>query len=450
MHIIFFLAVTVFALLLSTVHGGKAHAQACAVTPEVIIGLREPRQANYTAWDYVYGEKHMEQLNDAIQLPDRSVVAAGATWRKNRSREKRPLLFMLDRRDRMLWENRHEDLDETIEFKSLELLDEDAVKVFGTKGMRREDRTVWLGTYAISGEEKGRLLSEAEISDADHNLLYEDHTKPHDGEGYVLAARARDKARPGNEHGVIYRIDNAGKVLWKRSYKPGMTNRLYAVSAVTDENGMGYYIAAGSFDVDTQKRAGFVIAIDEKGRLAWAEQYPRGLYASLRAIAPVTDGDFVAVGDVDPQEGDYKQSGWIMRIETESGEVMWERYVSVDGMRVFGRGAIGYADGRIAAAMETRNLPGGDKPENAHLLTMSARGVIFRDDPFLEGRGVRVGSFKLNGKEQRFVAGSAFGSYKADDPEKTGNYETLDGWMIFAPALDPYIDPCIPRRRYNE
>ena len=155
MHIIFSLAVTVFALLLSTVHGGEAQAQACAVTPEVIIGLREPRQANYTAWDYVYGVKHMEQLNDAVQLPDRSIVAAGSTWRKNRSREKRPLLFMLNRRDRLLWENRHEDLKEVIEFRSLELLDEDTVRGFGVKGMRHGDSSLWLRTYAIRAKKKG-------------------------------------------------------------------------------------------------------------------------------------------------------------------------------------------------------------------------------------------------------------------------------------------------------
>ncbi len=423
-----------------------ALAQSCGITPEVIITLRDYYEGNYNVWDHVYGEKHMERFMDAIELPNNNIVAAGYTFPNGRPRETKPLLINITRRNHMVWENRHDGFSDNVTVNKLRARD-GGYLVFGNSS-GKQGSEIWLGYYS----EKGELEKQVVISDPDYSLFIEDVTDPAKGDGYVLAVRAADKKHRGREHGVIYLISKEGKVSWKRSYKPGINNRFNGIATVYDESGIPYYIAVGSFDVDSYRRSGFIVAVDEKGRLAWSEQYLRGLSASFRAVAPVTDGDFVVIGDVEPLESDYKQSAWVMRVETESGDAQWERFVAVRNYEVSGREVIGYKDGRIVAGLETVTISddGKDRPEMVRLLTLTPRGVIIQDEPYLEGKSVRMRELKLNNKQHRMIIGYARQSFKADNEDNPYNYRTDDGWIIFAPSLDPYRDPCIPRRRYNE
>lgn len=433
-------------LVLSTSGARPAHAQACGVTPEIIVTLRKYSQGNYSVWDYVYGVRKMERLTDALELPDRSIVAVGYTFPKGRERDVRPLMFRIDRRERMLWENRFENSRDRITPKAVRAIDDETFLVVGDIASPKEGNRIWAGFFGLDGEPKDTRI----VEDSEYDLFFEDMTESIEEDGFVLAVRARHKKFRAREHGVVYGLTKEAKYRWKRSYKPGLDNRLYGITTVRDEAGLPYYIAVGSLDMDAQRRAGFIMAIDRQGRMAWGEQYPRGLNANFREVAAVTDGDVVVIGDIVPQDGPYKQSAWIMRLESESGDPQWERYVAIEDMRVYGRKIFGYPDGRIVAAVDTDNEEGGELPELARVLSMSPRGVIFQDDPFLEGKSVRVNEMHSNSRGHRFLIGSAEESYKADDVDDVDNYKTDDGWMIFAPALDPYDDPCIPRRYYNQ
>jgi hypothetical protein len=434
-----------------------AHAQACAVTPEVIVTLRDSREGQYSLWDYVYGVQDMEQLADAVELPDRSILAAGTIFREGYPEEPRPLLFRIDRRDRLIWENRHEDSQDAVRIVKM-FLEEDSqsVMVIGNITLRGKDRTqkkaIWTGLYDIDG----KFISSSVLDDPDYDISVQDAARavPRAGsnkdDGFVLAVLAQDRVRPSQQHGIVYGLSAEAKKLWQRSYKPGLTNRIHGITAVRNEAGVPYYVAVGSFEIDVNRSAGFIMSIDREGRLAWAEQYPRGLHAVMREVTDVTDGDFVVIGDVVPQGEDYKRSAWIMRLEAEGGDMQWERYVAVPDMRVFGRSIRGRPDGRIIAALETRRPSGSEGPELARVLSISPRGVIFQDESFLEGAGVSIGEMRFSARGQPFLIGTARQSYKADDEDNVGNYKTDDGWMIYTPSLDPYIDPCIPRRYFNE
>lgn len=423
-------------------------AQSCGVTPEVIITLRDYSEGNYNVWDYVYGEKHMERFTDAIELSNNNLVVAGYTFPNGRPRDTRPLLVQVTRRNHVIWENRHEQLDSQIKLLRLRRQGEGFV-AFGEMDDEDKGNLVWIGYYS----EEGKLAKQVKISNPDYDLHFEEITDPAKGGGYVLAVRAIDKKYRGREHGVIYRVSPDGKLLWKRSYKPGISNRFHGITTVHDESGIPFYIAVGSFDVDAYRRSGFIVAVDEKGRLSWSEQYSRGLSATFRSVVPVTDGDFAVIGDVEPLEGDYNQSAWIMRVETESGDTQWQRFVAVRDYEVYGREVFGYKDGRIIAGLETiyeADDQDGNNPEMVRLLTLTPRGVIIEDEPYLEGTAVRLNELKLNEKQHRVLIGYAKQSFKADNEDNPYNFRTEDGWIIFAPSLDPYRDPCIPRRRYYE
>jgi hypothetical protein len=425
----------------------EVFSQACGITEEVIITLRDYREGNYSVWDFVYGEKHMERFMDAVEMPNNNIVAAGYTYPKSRSRSASPLLIEVTRRNQIIWANRHVDLEESVKLRKIRRREEGGFVAFG-EVLGKNGVSVWIGYYS----DDGKLEKKLAISDRKYDLKVEDITEPANGDGFVMSIKANDKTYQSREHGVIYRVSGKGGVIWKRSYKPGINNRFSGIATVYDEAGIPFYIAAGSFDIGPQRRAGFILAVDEKGRLAWSEQYLRGSYSGFRQVAPVTDGDFVVIGDVEPLEDDeYKHSAWIMRVETESGDTQWERFVAVNGYKVYGRNVMGYKDGRIIAGLETLNSEGGaDSPEMVRLLTLTSRGVIVQDDPYLEGSSVRIRALKLNDKQHRMVVGYAYNSFKADNEDNPYNYHTEDGWIILAPSLDPYTDPCIPRRRYNE
>lgn len=426
-----------------------ALAQYCGVTPEVIITLRHYEEGNYNVWGYVYGEKQMERFTDAVELPKGDLVIAGYVFSRGRAQNTHPLLVRVTRRNRMVWENRNEDMSDQAAIKKLRKTD-DGFIAFGDSRNNKGDKAIWIGFFS----EEGQLEKQVTIPNKKYHLVLEDITEPADnnGEGYVLAVKAIDKKYKSKEHGVIYRISPDGKVIWERSYKPGISNRFGGIDTVYDEAGIAYYIAVGSFNMDNYRRSGFILAVDEKGRLVWSKQYLRGLSSAFRGIEAVTDGDFAVIGDIEPSGEKYGHSAWIARIETESGDIQWERFVDINKYRVYGRKLLGYSDGRIIAAIDTVLEEGANKalPEMVRLLTLTPRGVIIQDEPYLEGKSVRISELKPNEKHHRMIIGYADKSFKADNAENPDNFRTEDGWIILAPSLDPYKDPCIPRRRYND
>lgn len=454
-------------LLAALVLSPASYAQDCMAAPEAIVRLRDYTMGNYSVWNTVYGAHGMEQFQGLAMLSNGNVIAGGISFSRHRPEEKRALLVEINRRGKVVWENRHEN-GPSMSIDAV-LADEKTrnIVTLGTIDAPGKGRGVRLGLY----DENGAQKQEKFILDPRLDLTYHDMVPAIEGDGgMVLALEAHDRKNPADEFGIVMKISAKGNEVWRRSYRPGIANAFFGIGVVNDSVGMPFYLAGGNMDSEDRRRSGLLMKLEPGGTLVWARQYPRGAAATFRSISYIGDGHFAVAGDIEPYGDLYERSAWIIRGETASGDIVWQRYISLPEYRLFGRDVLGYADGRMAVLLdgvlpdspedrdEEEQEEGEEKKEKAvtgeddirrnqaRLLTLSPRGIVMRDEPFTEGLGGRAQGMVVNARQQRMIVGHAERSHKADDVRNAANYDTDDGWILIASALEAYTDPCIPRR----
>ena len=343
----------------------------------------------------------------------------------------------------------------------------------------------------------------------DSVLDYESYSliPANDGNGFIAVVHARTRQIAGvgaaDEYGILYRITATGKIVWKRAYRTGVPSLIHGISAV----GTDAYLMTGRMQAENGRISGYVMKINNDGTLMWQRPYPRGVHALLRKSAARDDGRTVLAGQITPF-GETYSTGWVMELD-KNGEILWQRYFPLAGYETDARGVMVHEDGRatvmlnaIARDVLVRDDYGihgeTNKRDHIRLLTLSPRGELLRDEPYIEGQNAQASQLARGHHGERvvtaFVQGNA-GSLLPDDvvliteqirrkqgrlvvgadgklveeyvapdtpnndpveedvaepipPEFEGDEEghpSFRGWVFVATSLDPYKDPCLPR-----
>lgn len=426
--------------------------ETCATLPETIVTLRKTPPGRGGLWDAAYGQRGMERFETAVFLENGNILAAGALYDRAEPQDRRALIVDLDRRGKVIRQNRHPGLG-NISIRKVILKEKGGFLAAGTKilppadGHGPDRQVVRLAHYGPDL----KVLSEYLLEDPAYDLTLEGLTVSADGGALVAAvsARGRGSTSAEGERGVVYLLTPQAKVIWKRSYDPGLGNRFTNIVTTADSLGNPGYVLTGTVR-DTDRRAvGFALKLDADGRLIWQKQYPRGAGATLRSAASYGTGDIVVAGDSDPYGEKKLRSAWVMRLNGNTGEPVWQRYLSVAGAKLYGRDIVAVADGRAAVLIDSENSSGTfppTGPDMARLVTFSPRGEIMDDEGFAQGSGAHGNALVLGPKRLRIIAGHATMTPKGDDKSKLANYDTEDGWIVVASSLEPYTDPCGPQR----
>ncbi len=453
--------------LLAQFFVGPALAQVqenCSTLPEGIVSLRPYGFGTAMQWDAVYGKEGMERLETALALDSGNIVAGGAYWPQETREDTRGLLVEIDPHGRVVWSNRHEQSARMTIRKLLFRLEGKGYIAGGTlAGSDKAPAVIRLGWYG----EKGALESERLITEPGYDLSFENMIPALNGGGLVVVGSAQSRDSPKQQKGIIWRLNAKGETLWKRRYDSGAGSRFYGISPAKDDTGNPYYIVTGATQTEDGRTVGAVLKLDPAGTLMWQKEYPRGASALLRAVASYGVRDVIVVGDSEPYGDRYGRSAWVMRIDMADGTPRWQRYFATKGYRVYGRDVVAVADGRASLLLDSeRVLPekagaaltagdvNADETERlrdmARITTLSSRGEVLRDEVYSSGTGGRALALVLGTGRHRVMAGYTMMSHKADDRSNEANFDTEDGWVVMGSSLEPYRDPCLPKRKSEE
>lgn len=448
------LAILAFLLFFQNTPAFSQIRENCRALPEGIVTLRAYNFDSAIQWDTIYGKAGMERFETALALDNGNIVAGGEVWPQDDPDGTRGLLAEVDRRGRTQWVDRHEKAPRMTIRKILFRSDGKGYIAGGTLAEDgKNPAAIRLGWYGTDGAfEKEKIISEKGA-----DLSLENMILPVNGDGFVLVAVAHSRDAPARQNGIIWRLNQSGETIWKRRYDSGLGNRFLGISPAKDETGNAYYIVTGAAQTEDGRTVGLVLKLDPAGTLMWQKEFPRGASALLRAAASYGVRDVIVTGDSEPYGDKYGRSAWIMRIDTADGAPRWQRYFAINGHRLYGRDAVAVADGRASVLLDVEKTDKGatedDEGESrdmARIVTLSPRGEVLRDEVYTAGTGTRGSALILGPGRHRVVAGYARMSHKADDRTDEANFNTEDGWVVMGSSLEPYHDPCLPRRRIDE
>lgn len=393
----------------------------------------------------------MERFETAAVLENGNVLAGGFLYDETDPDDTRGLIAEINRRGRIIHQNRHPGLG-NLTIRKIVLKEKGGFLAAGTKILPpaktggKAEKTIRLAHYAADGTVETEKL----LQDPDYDLSFEGLSLSTDGGGLVLAVAARSRTNPADERGIVYRVKPDGSVIWKRSYDPGLGNRFTNVATTADSLGNQGYVVTGMIRTADKRAVGLAMKLDADGKLMWQKQYPRGAGAILRAVASYGTGDIVVTGDIEPYGDSRPRSAWVMRINGENGEPVWQRYFTVPEYRLYGRDIVAVPDGRASSLFDAEYIGTADKDKTqgsmARLLALSPRGEILGDESFTQGTGGRGEGLILGPRRLRLLTGYATMTPRGDDKSRPANYNTEDGWIVMASSLEPYTDPCLPHR----
>ncbi|MGZ9097363.1 MAG: hypothetical protein ACXW30_03595 [Micavibrio sp.] len=455
-----------------------ANSAECIPAKEAIINLRPPFFGTPAVWDAVFGVRNnMIQFSGAVTLENRNLLVVGEAL----DMAYKPLehvLVEINSRARAVSEKRYP--AKAGERTSGILKTDKGYVVSATIRGGKKESEKWARLAWYDGERN--FLRELVLKDGVFDYESMNIAEAANGSGFVAVIKAINRQDESDQHGVLYRLSESGKVLWKRSYRPGITNHIYGVS-VTDGN---HYIAGGQIRNEDGRMAGWLLKLNDDGTIVWQNTYPRGHLAVFRSgftKKMLHDSDhYVVVGQVMPY-GTDPGAAWVLEVDS-LGATVWQRYFRATGFDIDGRGVQAYGDGRISvlANADAKDETAG-APDHIRLLTLSPRGDLAGDEAYLEGHRAEARQL-INGwsgerivtafievestagaedkvelitealERQEREASMAESSKGYGPPAPTGDQivtiaQSLpkeirnEGWVFVATGLDPYTDPCI-------
>lgn len=126
----------------------------------------------------------------------------------------------------------------------------------------------------------------------------------------------------------IAKYSNGGVIDWQSTSNTG---DLQYFGVTSDSNGQ--YYACGTTLYNNGSQA-FVEKFDANGNPGWGKSaFSLGREVFLKKIAANSRGEVVAVGYV--EDDNYIYKGYIVKIDTNTGEVLWDRTLSYYGENIF-------------------------------------------------------------------------------------------------------------------
>lgn len=411
--------------------GTPAMAQTCDIVVEEITRLRPPAFQTYTVWDEIYGKDGMEQFSDIIPLADGTVVAAGAYTADEKDSIYKPLLVNINAKGEVIWETR----EESKTFKSINRIIPFA-KGYAVLGDLNEPSN-GDGIYVALYDDKGKRLNQWTVFEKGANLDGKAIVASADGKSLMVAAQFNPGGGTAGQYGVLYKFSSAGKRVWRHGYSPGTRSVFHNLSAAK----RGGYIVSGEVEVADGRMGGWLIRVDDNGAIMWQRSYTRGDYAGFLSGTSADGDSFIMVGQVKPTGGAHT-SGWIMKVGGK-GDVIWQRYYA-GGYNYAMRDIMIYDDGRSAALLAGVPKAIADRT-HVRLMTFSPRGYLMNVEEFTEAQGAQTYTLREGFQGERIMGGYTQIKYAEGATSNGIPINTYDGWLVAAPALDPYEDPCLPK-----
>ncbi len=397
-----------------------------------ITTLREPVFDGGSAWDLLYTNDGMDAFSDIVPIDEKTMVAGGAYTKDKEDTVYHPLLVKFDERFKKVWEVREETKEQRTIHRVLKT--KDGFTVLGDITEGKSGNGIYIASYDENGKVRGKP---APIYERGGDLDSKAMIPAQDGGGYIVAAQFIDAKDQEKQYGVLYKISKAGKVMWKRSIQTGRSTVFNNVQATLD----GTYVVTGQVVTSANTSSGWLIRMDDNGAIKWQRTYPRGSAATLQAAAQTKDGNFIVSGKARPVRGSHEGlSAWVMKTDS-AGNPLWSRFMK-GPYDYEAPDVIVYEDGRASVLLNAR---GHDTEHRSHIrmATFSPLGQLQHLEDFTEGQNASAQRMVSGVSGERIVAGFAqtgFGDdQQAGDPAPSYTY---DAWLLAAPALDLYEDPC--------
>ncbi|MGH1399416.1 MAG: hypothetical protein ACRBCT_09400 [Alphaproteobacteria bacterium] len=410
-----------------------AMAQQCATTPEAIIKLRIPEIGAFSLWEKEYGKPEFdEQFTSGFARKNGHVIAAG----ERKTADKTHLIIAeLDQRGRKVWEAEHTP-------KSLQRV----VKTFAHKDgfiiLAAQKDAAWIGMFDF----EGALKSQKRIAIPNMSITPHDLVPAPRGKGFVMAASTT--GQDGAPYSLFIRLNTKFQRTAKRSYQTGLANEVLRL--IPHEHGL---IGAGYMKDDHGRETGWLLRFEEDGAIGWQKQFPRGNGARLNGLKKYETDRIIAYGEATPA-GNGDTAGWIMLTDADSGDIQWQRYYTskkyayrITNADINNDGLISILlDGKTHSDKQSGNdvikdqagRALGNRSDYVRLMTLNPRGVIFDSMHFFHGEGADASTLIRGKKQERILIGASDIHY--ENAIKT--IKSREGWIVAAPALEPYTDPC--------
>lgn len=410
---------------------GSAKAQNCDIVGEEIVRLRPPAFENYTQWDEIHGQDGMEQFSDLTVLVDGSVVAAGSYTKDEEDPVYKPYLVHMTAKGEVLWETREEEtafktINRIIPYKTGYLVLGDLNR--GGKGN---------GIYIAQYNDKGKRLTQWPIYEGKGNLDGKALMVSEDGKALLIAAQLNPQGDFKEQYGVVYKYTLGGKRLWRHGYSPGASS---VFNNIQKADGVGY-ILSGGLQIQDGRMAGWLIRVDDNGAIMWQRSYARGDYAEFLSAASTPDGGLLLGGKAKPI-GSKRSSAWVIKVDS-SGQDVWQRYYA-GAFNYMASDVMAYDDGRAQVLVDAVQHKLVDRA-HIRLMTFSPRGYLMNVEEFSDGQGAHAFRLAKGPKGERAMSGWVQTKYADVASVEEIPVSTYDSWLVVAPPLDPYDDPCKPR-----
>jgi hypothetical protein len=457
---------------------------ACAIIGEAIVNLSPPFFGSPAIWDATFGGKdNLVQFSAALALSNGNVLASGETLDKG-FKPQDQIMIELNRRARAVDDKR---MPARMNERSSGMVATDKGYVISSTffaGKRNTEKWVRLAWY----DAERQFVRDMVLKDPAFDYESMGLTRAVDGRGFLALVYAAARNDPNDQYGMLFRIDNSGRLIWKRAYRPGIANQIYGINVVDK----AHYITSGRIRNEDGRMAGWIMKLNDDGTIIWQNTYPRGNYAVLRhgyiKQADGQSGDhYVLTGQVMPIGGD-PGAAWVIEVDPTGGPV-WQRYFRAAGYDLDGRSVQVNSDSRITVMANAKVVDNAEgQQSHIRLFTLSPRGGLMEDESYLEGHST-TGSEMIVGMQdpwngERIVTAMVQkGGKVADDQKKVelitdalvrqekeksmANAEGVfgppgptpeqaamiaqsmpeeiyhQGWVFVATALDPYTDPCV-------
>ncbi len=180
---------------------------------------------------------------------------------------------------------------------------DDGYLMVGESESLREDES--FDAYVVKIDKKGKLLWQKGYGwgyDEKANAV----TKAKDGYIFVgLTKSNRDK----REEAYVVKIDKMGKVVWQNTYGGRYDEEAFDI--VADDDG---YVIVGVTETDTHGREDvYIFKIDEKGKVLWRKNYG-GRDSDIAHSITKTDDGYLVVGETESY-GNGRKDVYVLKID---------------------------------------------------------------------------------------------------------------------------------------
>jgi hypothetical protein len=327
-------------------------------------------QALPVVWDHTYGGADRDRAYSIVALADGGFAVAGKTYSKGAGGWDMWVL-RLDEASNVVWDHTYGGAEWDYASSIVALADGGFAVAGSTRSKGAGGRNMWV----LRLDEAGNVVWDQTYGGAEWD--YANSIVALSDGGFAVAG-GTDSKGAGYEDMWVLRLDEAGNVVWDHTYGGAMRDMANSIVALAD----GGFAVAGYTDggvVSNQYVADmWVLRLDEAGNVLWDRTYGGGGLDEANSIVALSDGGFAVVGDTDfAAKGGLDM--WVLRLD-EAGNVVWDRHYG-GGYNYYSTNSIvALADGGFAVAGGTDSKGAGK--DDMWVLRLDEAGNVLWDHTY--------------------------------------------------------------------